>query len=117
MKPLRGSRQYTFEIATRAEDGRWTILVAQSGHYSRTPEATARSIAERWILEQARRLPGGRLLVHGKRGEPPKSFVTIARILIRDPRTTRRLAAAYIGTDRTRSPAGPGSLPQATVSR
>jgi len=94
--------RYTFEIATRAHDGHWSVLTTQSGLFSRAPQATARSIAERWIFEQAGQLRGGRLVIHGKRGEPPKTVDTVVRILILDHVTARRLAAAYIIADHSR---------------
>lgn len=100
MKPLRGTRHYTFEIATRTPDGRWAVGAAQSGVFTRTAKATARSIAERWIIERRGQLGGGRLVILGEHDEPPRTFDSAVRIVIRDPGTGRRLAAAHIGTDR-----------------
>lgn len=97
---MRGRRGYAFEIATRGRDCEWSVAVATSGMFSRSPKATARSIAERWIFEQAGQLRGGRLIILGKWRRPPRAFDASVRILILDQLGGRRLAAAYIGVDR-----------------
>jgi hypothetical protein len=99
---MNGVRHYTFEIATRTHDGQWTVLTTQSGTFTRGAKATARSIAERWIIGQARRLPGGRLVVLGRRGEPRRTADAMVRILILKNGSRRRLAAAYVVSDARR---------------
>jgi hypothetical protein len=99
---MRGRRRYAFEIATRSS-GQWSVVVAGSGVFSRAPKATVRSIAERWIFEQAGQLRGGRLIIFGKRSVPPRSFDAFVRIRILDV-GLGQLAAAYIGVDKRRDP-------------
>ncbi|GAB2679464.1 hypothetical protein [Kribbella swartbergensis] len=98
---MRGRRAYAFEIAMRGRDGRWIVVVAKSGMFTRSPKATARSIAERWIFEQAGQLRGGRLVIRGKRRTVPRAFDASVRIRIMDELGARQLAAAYIGLDRS----------------
>jgi hypothetical protein len=94
---------YTFEIARRDGDDCWHVLVAQSGLFSRAPKATARSIAERWIFEQAGQLRGGRLVIVGRGGREPRRFDATVRVRVIDfADGTRDLAVAYIGTDQER---------------
>jgi hypothetical protein len=96
---MRGRRRYAFEIAMRGRDGQWSVAVARSGFFSRSPKATARSIAERWIFEQAGQLRGGRLVILGRRCGPPRAFDATVRIRILHEYGARQLAAAYIGVD------------------
>jgi hypothetical protein len=95
---MRGRRRYVFEIAMR-RGSQWSVAAVGSGTFSRVPKATVRSIAERWIFEQAGQLRGGRLVILGKRKAPPTTFDASVRIRILDDRL-RLLAAAYIGVDR-----------------
>jgi hypothetical protein len=103
---MRGRRDYSFEIATRGSDGEWSVAVARTGIFSRSPKATVRSIAERWIFEQAGQLRGGRLIILGRRRTPPRAFDASVRIRILDQLGGRQLAAAYIGVDRIAPSAG-----------
>jgi hypothetical protein len=94
---------YNFEIARRGDDERWHVLVARSGLFSRGPKATARSIVERWIFEQAGQLRGGRLVIVGRGGREPRRFDATVRVRVIDfANGTRDLAVAYIGTDQER---------------
>jgi len=98
---MRGRRGYSFEIATRKGDVEWSVTVARAGIFSRWPKATVRSIAERWIFEQAGQLRGGRLIILARRRTPPRAFDASVRIWILDQFGGRQLAAAaYIGVDR-----------------
>lgn len=100
---MRGSRCYVFEIATR-RGGPWSVVAAGSGVFSRAPKATVRSIAERWIFEQAGQLRGGRLVIVGKRNRPCRSFEAFVRVRVLDDRRGQ-LAAAYVGVEQGRVPA------------
>ena len=106
---MRGRRGYAFEIATRGCDGQWVVVAARAGAFSRSPKATARSIAERWIFEQAGQLRGGRLVILGRRQRPPRAFEATVRIRVLDRLGGRQLAAAYIGLDRGQDPITPPS--------
>ncbi|MFG1626236.1 hypothetical protein [Kribbella sp. NPDC049227] len=103
---MTGRRSYAFEIAMRARDGSWQVVAARSGTFSRPPKATARSIAERWIHEQAGQLRGGRLVVLGKRRTPPRRFDASVRVRILDRLDGYLLAAAYVGVDRDQDRVG-----------
>lgn len=100
---MRGSRCYVFEIATR-RGGPWSVVADGSGVFSRTPKATVRSIAERWIFEQAGQLRGGRLVIVGKRNRSCRSFEAFVRVRVLDDRGGQ-LAAAYVGVEQGRAPA------------
>jgi hypothetical protein len=106
---MRGRRSYAFEIATRRKDGQWSVVVARSSVFSRAPKATARSIAERWIFEQAGQLRGGRLVVLGRWRTARRSFDASVRIRILDRVGGRQLAVAFIGNDRDQATVVPPS--------
>lgn len=61
-------RLYAYEIATRPPGGEWTIVTAENDVFIRDPRSIARSIIERWIHENLRRLDGGRVVVTSGQG-------------------------------------------------
>ncbi len=97
---MRGRRMYAFEIATRGNDGQWTVVAAGTNAFSRPPKATVRSLAERWIHENTGRLGGGRLIIVGRRRGAPRAFVAGVRIRLLDRPDGYALATAYVGVDR-----------------
>lgn len=107
MRVMRGRTRYVFDIAMRGQDHEWSVAVSKAAMFSRRPKETTRSIAERWIFEQAGQLRGSRLLIVGKRARPPRSFDADVRIRIMERIGGRQLAAAYTGVDRGRGSAAP----------
>lgn len=97
---MKGRVRYIFEIATRSGGGDWQIALSRTGEFTREPKATARSIVERWIFEQAGQLRGGRVIIRGARTGAPRAFDATVRVrILAGDGSGRQLAAAFVGSD------------------
>jgi hypothetical protein len=55
--------RYTFEIATRDQEGLWKVVVRQDETFMRSPDDIARALVERWIIGNRRHLTGGERII------------------------------------------------------
>ena len=71
--------RYRYEIATSAQNGRWTPAVIRTDTFSRDPESIARGLLEQWIIDHAGRLRGGRVIVYtsATRAESARLLATV----------------------------------------
>jgi hypothetical protein len=93
--------RYTYEIATRSQNGSWRIALIHDDTFSRDPESIARSLLEQWIIDHQGKLPGGRVFIY--RGQhqlsdriTPTVRVRVFRGGLQD-RENAPVAVAYLG--------------------
>lgn len=93
--------RYTYEIATRSQDGQWRTAIIRDGTFSRDAQSIARSLLEQWIIDHQGHLPGGRVFIH--RGHHQLSDRITPTVRVRVFRGTRQhredlpVAVAYLG--------------------
>jgi hypothetical protein len=99
--------RYRYEIATSAQNGRWTPAVIRTDTFSRDPESIARGLLEQWIIDHAGRLRGGRVIVYtsATRAESARLLATV-RVRVYKAEAddgAAPVAVAYLGEfDRSR---------------
>lgn len=93
--------RYTYEIATRSQDGQWRTALRRDDTFSRDPASIARSLLEQWIIDHQGKLPGGRVFIY--RGShqlsdriTPSVRVQVFRGALQE-REDQPVAVAYLG--------------------